>query len=322
MGEMAEGLSGSVLVTRGGTTLLRAAFGPADAAAGTPCTPDTRFQIASVSKQFTAVAALLLAEEGAVTLDAPMSRLLPGCPAHWREITLHQLLSHTSGLEHWPAAPGFDITRPGTADDVLALAARAPLRGRPGTSWHYSSTGCLLAARVMELVTARPHADFLAERVFAPLGMTATAAGAPAAGRAAHGYREGRRVDVPAFAALPGAGDVWSTAGDLARWTAAFNAGEILTAASRAAMRTAHAPMDGVWGTGGPVAAHAYGYGVCLGTVAGHPACFHPGDNPGYQAFHGWLPERDLTVVVLANDEGCDLDALVGRLVTAAHAAR
>jgi CubicO group peptidase (beta-lactamase class C family) len=317
-GQGAGGFSGAVLVTRGGRTVLREASGTADARAGTPCEPRSRFQLASVSKQFTAVAALLLAEDGLLPFHTAIARWLPRCPRHWRELTLHQLLTHTAGLPHWWAVPGFTTQAPGDPDDLLDRAARLPLLAAPGTAWHYSSPGYLLAARIMERVTGERHGEFLARRVFAPLGMTATTATTAPREQLARGHRAGNPVDAPRFAALPGTGDVWSTVDDLARFTAALAAGDLLTAGSRTAMTAAHAVPDPGWAADGPVTGTGYGYGLCSGTLAGHRACFHPGDNPGYAAFHAWLPELDATVVVLSNEEETGIGRVLGSVVTGA----
>ncbi|RKN04156.1 serine hydrolase domain-containing protein [Streptomyces radicis] len=310
--ETIDGLSGVVLVTRGGTTVLRAAAGAANADTGTACTPDTRFQIASVSKQFTAAAAMLLVEEGEIGLDEPISRRLADCPERWRGLTLHQLLTHTSAIGHWSDLPGFDVDRPGDTRDILDRFSSLPLRGTPGSTWHYSSPGYLLTGWIIERVSGQGYADFLTERVLRPLGMTSTSVGEAPSEGAAHGYRRGRRVDAPEFAALPGPGDLWSTVDDLALYTAAFNAGHLLTTRSRETMIAPHVPMDGA------MAASGCGYGYFLGTLAGHPARFHAGDNPGYQSFLAWLPHLDTTVALLCNDEETDIEALLRQLIPAA----
>lgn len=312
-----DGLNGSLLVKRGSATALQVSNGAADTEAGTACTPDTRFQIASVSKQFTAAAAMLLVEEGALALGAPIAEWLPGCPRRWRELTLHQLLTHTSGLGHWWELTGFDVTRPGTAEEFLGLFAEVPLRSAPGTAWHYSSPGYLLVAQLIEQVSGRRYADFLDERILLPLGMEATCAGAPPPGGAAHGYQRGRRIDVEAFAAMPGAGDIWSTVGDLARYTSAFNAGRVVSPSSREAMTAAGVPAAGDAGADGPVVIDRYGYGYCLGTLAGRPARFHPGDNPGYHSLLAWLPELDATLVILCNDEDASVDDVLWQILPA-----
>ncbi|MFD8733294.1 serine hydrolase domain-containing protein [Streptomyces sp. NPDC059618] len=312
--ETIDGFSGAILVTCRGVTVMQPSAGMADAETGTVCTSDTRFQIASVSKQFTASAVMLLAEEGRVGLNDPIAHWLTDCPETWRALTLHQLLSHTSGLGHWPELPGFDVNRPGDVRTFLERFSKVPLRSTPGSTWHYSSPGYLLAARVVERVTGQRYADLLDERVFRPLGMTSTSVGAAPVELAARGYRESRRVDVPEFAAMPGTGDLWSTVGDLALHTAAFNAGQLLSAGSREAMVTQYAPMAGAWGTEGPAIADGYGYGYALGTLSGHPLRFHIGDNPGYQSFLGWLPARDTTIVILCNNEETSLDDVLRQL--------
>lgn len=306
--------SGSLLLTCGGATLLRASAGQADASAGNACSADTRFQIASVSKQFTAAAVMLLVDDGAIDLGDHIGRLLPGCAAHWRELTLHQLLSHTSGLEHWNGIPDFDVTRPGEPDELLERFAKVPLRSAPSGTWHYSSPGYLLAARVVEAVSGAAYADVLTERILGPVGMAATLVGRTPPEPVARGYSDGKRVDVARFAAIPGTGDVWSTVGDLARYTEAFEAGELLSTSSRQALVGRQAELRNPLDPNDPAPADAYGYGYFLGTVCGHRARFHPGDNPGYQTFLGYLPDLRATVAILCNDEETNLDDLLREL--------
>jgi CubicO group peptidase (beta-lactamase class C family) len=311
------GFSGSVLVTRDEAVVVQASGGVADASAGVLCTPGTRFQIASVSKQLTAAMVMLLVEDGGVALGNPLDRFLPACPAHWRDLTLHQLLTHTSGLGHWGDRPGFDQNHPGTPDEFLARFAEVPLRSTPGTRWSYSSPGYLLAARVVEAVSAAAYADVLTERILAPVGLTASVVGRTPADDAAWGYRAGNRVDVPEFAAIPGTGDVWSTVDDLARYAMAFEAGEVLSRSSRAAMVHRQVALSDRPDPDDPAPADGYGYGYFLGTVGGHRARFHPGDNPGYQSFLAYLPDRHVTIVILCNNEESDLNAVLRQCLSA-----
>ncbi|MHC0432549.1 serine hydrolase domain-containing protein [Streptomyces sp. O3] len=304
-----------MLVMRGSEVVMRVSAGVADAGTGAVCTSETRFQVASVSKQFTAAAAMILVEDGALAVDVPIAEWLPDCPPRWQPVTLHHLLSHTSGLGHWLELPGFDINTLRDADEFLERFATVPLRGVPGTAWHYSSPGYLLVARIIEQVSGRRYGDFVTERILRPLGLEATGVGVPPRGAVAHGYRGGRRVDVAEFAALPGAGDIWSTVGDLARYTAAFNAGGVVSVSSREVMVAAHAPITSDLGADGCVAAGGYGYGYCLGTLADHPARFHPGDNPGFQSFLGWLPESGVTIVVLSNSEDSDVSDVLRQVL-------
>ncbi len=131
-----EGFSGSLLVTRDGEILAYASAGKADIRADTACSTDIRFQIASVSKQFTAAAVMLLVDDDVIELDDPIGPTLPDRAPQWRELTLHQLLSHTSGLQHWTGLPGFDVTRPGRPDEFLERFAAVPLRSAPSGTWH------------------------------------------------------------------------------------------------------------------------------------------------------------------------------------------
>ena len=308
------GFSGSLLVTSAGEIVMRASAGEADASAGKACTADTRFQIASVSKQFTAAAVMLLVDDGSLDPGDPIGRFLPDCAPRWRELTLHLLLSHTSGLGHWNALPGFDVTQPGEPDDFLERFASVPLRSAPGATWHYSSPGYLLAARVIETVSGAAYADLLTEQILGPVGMADTVVGRTPTEESAWGYRNGKRVDVSQFAAIPGTGDVWSTVDDLVRYTTAFEAGEFLSAGSRQAMVGRQAELTNPPDQGDPAPAYAYGYGYFLGTVCGHRARFHPGDNPGYQSFLGYLPTLRVTIAILCNNEETDLDYLLRKL--------
>lgn len=309
-----EGLSGAVLVTRDGSAVLRAAGGTADAERHVACTPTTRFQIASVSKQFTAAAVMLLVEEGRARLDQPLAGVLANCPARWQDITLHQLLTHTSGLGHWSDVDHVMTGAP-SQQDVLDALAEQPLHDVPGTSFLYSSPAYALLGHLVTQLSGQSHPAFLRERIFVPLGMTATTTGEDPSSGWARGYRAGERVDVSMYTRLTGAGDMWSTVDDLARWTEAFAADRVVSAASRELMCAPHVPR----GTGdGPVRHEAYGYGLFTGDIAGEAAFFHPGDNPGYRSLLAWLPARRTTVAVLTNDESAPFDDVVRQVVAAA----
>ena len=136
-------------------------------------------------------------EDEFVGLADPIGEILTACPELWAELTLHQLLSHTSGLGHWSDLPGFDVSRPGTPEEFLGRFAAVPLLSAPGAAWRYSSPGYLLAARVVEAVSGAPYARFVAERILRPVGMADTVVGRAPRDRRAWGYRGGERVDGP-----------------------------------------------------------------------------------------------------------------------------
>src|ERR1700734_3258416 len=139
------GLPGTAMVARAGSVRAEAAGGLAEVEAGLACTPDTRFQLCSVSKQFTAAAVLLLAEAGRLDLHEPVTSWLPAAPAPWRRVTLHHLLSPPAGVPHGSEAPGLDPSQPMGVSERLAAVQAAPLRTGPGGGWHYSSPGFILA---------------------------------------------------------------------------------------------------------------------------------------------------------------------------------
>jgi CubicO group peptidase (beta-lactamase class C family) len=312
-----EGLRGTAMVTQGGSVEADLAAGLADVGAGVPCTPGTPFQLCSVSKQFAAAAVMLLAEAGRLDLHEPVDRWLPGGAPQWRRVTLHHLLSHTAGIPHWLEAPGLDPAEPMRISERLAIIQATPLRTEPGAQWHYSSPGFLLAGFIVERASGQSYPEFLAERILSPLKLTrTTVGGAPAA--AARGYQDGQPVAPWDLGAMPGTGDIWSTAGDLTRFTVALHSGELIAASSLRAMCTAHAPLDDDEEGEPRLTTTGYGYGMFTGVFAGRAAFYHPGDNPGYQSFACWIPDRAASIVILANDEAASITGLLRQLLPAA----
>ncbi|MEH0974605.1 serine hydrolase domain-containing protein [Micromonospora sp. CPCC 205546] len=300
--------SGVLLLARGDEILTERVVGVTDRSTGVHCAPGTRFQIASISKQMAAAAVLLLAERGALSLSDPVVRWLPSPPPEWSGITLHHLLTHTSGLGHWEEYPAVSLVDPAEPDDLLGLFAAVPPLFRPGAGWHYSSPGYVLLARSVERAADRPYAEFLAEEVFAPLGMTGSFAGA-GDGRpdVAVGHEDGRPVPSWDLATVSmGAGDVWCTGADLLTWLDVPRRGRLLAPASVAAMTAPHAP------TGRP--GEAYGYGFFVGPLVGARALHHSGDNGGYKAFAAWLPDSDQRLVLLTNQAEVDTVAITSVL--------
>jgi CubicO group peptidase (beta-lactamase class C family) len=270
-----------------------------------------------VSKQFAAAAVMLLVESGQLDLDEPVGRWLPGGPPQWRQVTLHHLLSHTAGIPHWLEAPGLDPAEPMGISERLEIIQATPLRAEPGAQWHYSSPGFVLAGFIVERASGQPYREFLTERILSPLQLTQTTVGG-APGAAARGYNDGQPVAPWDLDAMPGTGDIWSTAGDLTRFTAALHAGELLAASSRRAVCTAHAPLDDDEEEEPRLTTTGYGYGMFTGIFAGHTAWYHPGDNPGYQSLACWIPDRAASIVILVNDEAASITGLLRQLLPAA----
>jgi len=312
-----ESLHGMVLVTRRGSIVDGQAGGLADVAAAVPCHSDTRFQLCSVSKQFTAVAVMLLVESGRLDLGEPINRWLPEAPAHWGHVTLHHLLCHTAGTPHWLEAPGLDPDEPMSSSQRLENTLATPLRTEPGAEWHYSSPGYVLAGFIVERASGQLYSDFLGERILSPLHLNQTTVGGIPDG-AARGYRDGQPVAPFDLDTMLGAGDLWSTARDLTRFTVAIHGGELLTSSSQRAMRAAHAGIADDDGIEPRLITSGYGYGMFTGNFAGHHVTYHTGDNPGYQSVVCWFPDCAASIVILLNDEATSLSALLRQLLPAA----
>ena len=308
-----ERLQGVVLGLEGDTVVIQSVGGIADRSIGLACALDTRFQLASVSKQFTAAAILVLADRGILSVRDSVGRWIDDCPPTWDAMTIHHLLTHTSGLGHWRDIPEIDLTANIEPEDELAIFRRSPLRAGPGAGWYYSSPAFVLLAHIVQRAADQEYASVLVDEVFEPLGMTSTFAG-NAAGREriARGYRDG--VPVPSFeldVVGMGAGDVWSTVGDMARWDLALASGTFLSPGSRQAMLANHATVDDQ----SFAPAKGCGYGWFEGSVIGRRLLFHPGDNAGFKALNAWFVDDDVRLVVLTNDEATDIELIVGELL-------
>jgi CubicO group peptidase (beta-lactamase class C family) len=278
------------------------------------CTAATRFQIASVSKQFTAAAVLLLAERGLLSLDDRIGRRLGGCPPAWHDITLHHLLTHTSGLGHWDEHPMIDLARRVEPAELLATFHRVPPLFRPGAGWHYSSPAYVLLAHVVQEAAGLPYRDFLADEICKPLGLASTFAGSPGDRTDIAQGHDGDGTPIGSWdldVVNVGAGDIWSTTADLLTWIDGLRAGRVLGERYRTLMLSAQAPTGRAGDSAG------YGYGWFVGTVEGHPWFHHSGDNAGFIAFDACLPELDCRFVLLSNSGGYDPATIAGLLTVA-----
>ena len=304
------------MVTKSGSILTDLAQGLANVESGVPCTSDTRFQLCSVSKQFTAAAVMLLVESGRLDLGEPVDQWLSGAPPQWRQVTLHHILSHTAGIPHWLEAPSLDPAEPMSIAQRLEVIQATPLRTEPGAQWHYSSPGFLLAAFIVGRASGEPYQQFLAERILSPLQLTQTTLGSSPKS-AARGYKAGQPVAPFDLDTMPGTGDIWSTAGDLTRFTTALHHGELITASSLRAMCTAHVHIDDDDDGEPRLTTTGYGYGMFTGIFAGYAALYHPGDNPGYQSLACWIPDRAGSIVILVNNEAVSMTSLLRQLLPA-----
>ncbi|MEO0556986.1 MAG: serine hydrolase [Bacteroidota bacterium] len=295
--------NGTVLVADGGEVIYEKGFGHADMTWDIPNTPETRFRIASLTKQFTAALVLRLVEAGRLDLDAPISTYLPDYPAAQAEnVTLHHLLSHTGGVPEHTSRPDLnEIMRQNYEPiDFLAFFAEEPLDFEPGSQFAYSNSGYYLLGVIIETVTGRSYASALQEVLLDPLGLDATTYDPfpEIAPQMAHGYMPSglNYVNAPYLdTSVPyAAGMLISTARDLFTWTEALHGGEVFDNAETLTRMTTPVLDD-----------YAYGLGVStLPFAGGVRAIAHSGGIPGFSTMLIHFPEDDRTVVVLDNTQG------------------
>ena len=287
---------GIVAAARDGQLLAVRSFGKANERTGAAADADTRFRIGSITKQFTAACILQLAERGKLSLGDTITRHLPDYPARTGEaITLHHLLSHTSGLPSYTDDGALMATRgtPHTPAEVLATFAHQPLKFTPGAEWDYSNSNYFLLGLVIEKVSGEPFEAYLLSHVLGPAGMTRTSTvDAPEAPNTAVGYDAGddERIAVAHAVdmSLPfAAGALRSTVSDLVKWDRALTGTTVLSEASKVRMNT-------------PVLNH-YGYGIGVDDVGGHRLLTHGGGIDGFNAVLMRIPDAGVVLIVLAN---------------------
>jgi len=294
---------GVIRVERGDAVIAEIANGIANEA-GLPCAPDVRFQLASVSKGFTAAAVLALEDDHVLSVDDPVARWIDGCPSSWHDMTIRHLLSHTSGLPHWHDIPEMTLAAPMDPESELSAIQQATLSSAPGERWSYSSPGYWLLAYIVQRSVNRPYAAFLAERVLQPVGLASMFVGnAGDRERVATDHVDGALVSPLELDLVGmGAGDVWSTAEDVLQWDKALMDRYLLSARSFDMMFADEALVDDPTSTAA-LSVHAYGFGWFIGSTFGHRAFLHPGDNAGSVSFNLVLPDDDLRLVVLSNEK-------------------
>ena len=296
--------SASVAVVKDGKIAYVKAYGNARLEPATAASPEMRYSIGSVSKQFLAGALLLLVQEGKLSLDDRVGRFLPSL-TRASDITLRQLLSHTSGYQdYYPldyVAPF--MLEPVTAEGILDRWAKKPLDFEPGSEWQYSNTNYVVAGRILEKVGGIPLMAFLESRIFRPLGMQSPIdldayplTGSDAAGYTRFGLGPLRAAQPEARGWLYAAGELAMTARDLAAWDQSLLEGKLLkSTALQEMMKPARL------NNGAPV---NYALGVGISNASGHPRLGHGGAVSGFVSANAvWLDEG-IAVVALTNLDG------------------
>ena len=318
----------AVLIQQRGKTIFERCYGKADLETGADVTPTTNFCIASVSKQFSAVALLQLVEQGKLSLQTTMAQMFPEwTQPFYRRITLHHLLSHTSGIPD--ARPRDDRHFVLTATDVPSVGFMASLRESdlefaPGTQYKYQNPTFQLAYQIVPRYSGEDFEDYMSRHIFKKAGMKHTQyfEDGREMPNSAHGYRwdEAQRHYVEfdygeeTFFATKADGGLYTSVRDFARWEQALRDGKVWNAVSRAMAYTPHVWLqpDANYGYQPNV---GYGYGFFIQQTPGRPKIvYHTGDNGGFTIYAGKVPERDITFMFFSTRDDIDRMAIVNRV--------
>jgi len=300
----AQMFMGSVLVAKNEKVVFSKSYGMADLEWNVPNSPTTRFNIASVTKQFTAASFLLLEDRGKLRTDDFVKKFLPDAPASWDKITIYHLLTHTSGISD-------DAARYEPGPPEKLLFRDVPLNFQPGQQWAYTNLGYIVLGYLLEKISGQSYEEFVQENIFKPLGMNDS--GLVSFGtvipRRATGYWPGSNGIENAERPDPrigfSAGALYSTTEDLLRWQEGLLGGRLLTSASLRKMTT---PFKG-----------DYACGLYVKRVNGHLMIEHDGNNIGFNADMAYYPEEKISVIVLANLNGTVTGEMTKALAAVAH---
>lgn len=310
----------TVIVTKDGKTLLRKGYGWANVEKKEVMQADHIMRLGSITKQFTAVATLMLIEEGKLSLNDPITKFLPDYPESGKQVNIEHLLTHTSGIPSYTNKPNFFTT----ANKDLSVAQmidtfkNEAFEFEPGSTWKYNNSGYFLLGAVIEKVSGMTYAQFVEKRIFQPLGMKNTAyeghelASHPRA--TGYSFRTGKFEHSQKISMTQpyAAGALVSTVDDLVKWDSAIHMGKLLKADSWKRAWTSYKLKNG------QDTNYAYGWGV--GQLEGQTMISHGGGIPGFSTFALTLPKEKVYVAVLTNSESglAQPEMVASRLAAAA----
>lgn len=295
----------SIGVERKGEIILARGYGLAEVENEVPATEHTVYRLGSITKQFTAVAILQLVEQGKLGLQDELTKFLPDYPTQGHEITIHHLLTHTSGIKSYTdLREKFlkHMRNDFTHEELIAMFSSEPFNFAPGEKFAYCNSGYYLLGVIIEKISGKTYEDYLKEHVFKPASLTETyyLSERPIVKHRAQGYGHDKgklvndewlSMDNP-FAA----GSLGSTVADMLKWQRALNADKLISHESHENMMTPATLNNGE--------KTKYGYGLFIAEFGGTKKIEHGGGINGFQTELAYYPEHDVTIVVLANTEG------------------
>jgi CubicO group peptidase (beta-lactamase class C family) len=299
----------SVGVVQDGKVVMAKGYGLANVELDVLATENSVYQLASVTKTFTATAVMLLVKDGKLSLDDKLAERLPDLPAAWEKVTVRNLLNHTSGIKSYTSVKGFEKTmrKDYTHREIIDLVAKEPLEFAPGEKWDYSNTGYFLLGMLIEKASGKPYEAFMAERVFKPLGMTRTRVNDLQAvvPNRVQGYQwDGKELKNGEYVSPSqpfAAGMLLSTVADLIKWDAALADHKVLDEPT----------LEQMWKPTTLAKGEApYGFGWGVKKVNGRRVVEHGGGIPGFSTQVCRYLDDKLTVIVLSNAGGGHAGAL------------
>lgn len=322
--------SGSLLVAKDGKVLISKGYGMANIEVEVPNTPQTKFRLGSVTKQFTAMAILQLQQQGKLNVQDPICRYIQDCPEAWQPITIHHLLTHTSGIHNFTTSSSYaELKKQSTSVIKIVEQFRdLPLDFVPGERWSYSNSGYIVLGHIIEEVSGQPYAIFLQNNIFEPLQMADT------------GYDDNRKVITHRAAgysnttvnadyidmSIPyAAGGLYSTVEDVFLWEQALYTGKLIPLSPQNQMFTPFVPIPvDARATMGlsPNTGESYGYGWRIGKQFDRLWIAHGGGIEGFAAKFDRYPDDKVTIIVLSNLESAragDIALEIARMIFAAR---
>jgi len=297
-----QSFSGSVLVAQDGKVLISKGYGMADIENSIPNTPRTRSRIGSITKQFTAMAFLILQAQGKLNVQDRICDYIPDCPTAWQEITIHHVLTHTSGIpdSYQVFIEGSIAGTPLAPAQIIAVLKDEPLNFNPGDTFRYSNMGYIVLGYIIEEVSGQSYEVFLQQHIFNPLRMLDTGYYRNNSDLAT-GYRTfGVEASSPDMSIPYSSGGLYSTVEDLYRWDQALYTEQLVSRELLDAMFTSFVPAP-AWGEVG------YGYGWFIGEHLNRHVMGHEGRISGFCAHIERYPNDKVTIIVLSNQEDSDV---------------
>lgn len=319
-------LSGSILVAVDGKVLLSKGYGMANLELDVPNTPQTKFQLGSLTKQFTAMAILQLQQQGKLNVHDPICqyiRYTMVCPEAWQSITIHHLLTHTSGIKDYTAFSNFSEFGKQSMKplELSKLFRDLPLNFTPGERWDYSNSGYVLLGHIIEWVSDESYGIFLLKNIFQPLQMADTGYGNNSTilkDRADGYFSSAARADYFDPSVAYAAGGLYSTVKDLFLWDQALSTDKLIPRTLRDQMFTSFSPIpsDSDIFTYMPadVTDVGYGYGWVIGKQSNHLWVWHSGHYSGFSNMISRYPDDKVTIILLTNREATGLGDIASEI--------